>query len=406
MRLSAFQLRRLATLLGLAWLTLANGAFSCSPEVKQLGKTGLNPTPTSTSTGTNNFTLNFATRTLVTDSTVYAQGGTMSAAAIQGGCGATGTSCVCDFFTDANGSGKVSSTAGATTLNTSGNFLTCTIPSSPSSYTHMRIRDNSGIRVSNTVEITLQSALTLTKILGDLPANETRKIYEYRCYINYLHKPGTTTTSFSCTPNGALSVIQVPYHFYLYADNLTNNFSSRIPDVLHTGTTGTLCGALIKFIDCTTAHDGTTNPNDVTLKFGIYARNAGAFTVPVQLANAPGRMQGFTTVYGYAAKYDSTTGTCPPGLERRTVYKQTPNAVSDSSLNSTLVDTRINTAATSFNMLVDQFTGGTCASGTCTSPALNRDSATPTNLQTAAYVAQTGTTDDFCVLPTSLLSGI
>ena len=393
---------------------LALSGFDCGTDVKQLGQSGIIPTPSSSSSGTNNFTISFGVRTTNTEDDLDVQGGTSSAAAISGGCGVNGINCVCDFFTDSAGSGTVSSAEGSTTYFETGNFLRCKVPAgaTPASYTHMRVRDRSNLRFSNIVEITnqddadLTKRLTLLKILGDLPANETRKIYEYRCYINYLRKTGTTTSSFDCSTN-PLSLVQVPYHYYLFADNRTNNFATRAPDVLYSDTGGTLCGTIIKLIDCTTAADGAANPNDLTLKFGIYARSAGQFSIPVSLTNAPGRMAGFTTAYGYAAKYDSTNSLCPPGLEARQFYQITPAAVADSNLVSTLTDRRVFTTAATFSMLVDEFIGGSCNGTTCTAPNSDRDAGgAPGNIQTANYVAQTGSADTFCVLPDTLLTGI
>ena len=387
--------------------------FTCSPEVKVLGRNGgITPTPSSTNSGTNSFTLSFALRSTSTAASLQAQGGTSSSAALAGACGLTGANCLCDFFTDSAGAGQVTNTD-TTVYNAVGNFITCTNPSgAPAGFTHMRIRDRSNLRFSNIVAITTQdtSPLTLLQILGDLPVNETRKISEYRCYINYLRKSGTTATSFSCAPDGTLTMVQVPYHFYLFADNLSNNFGSRIPDLLHNDGTRTPRGALTKFIDCTTASDGATNPNEVTLKFGLYARNTGQFTVPVQLTNAPGRLQGFSTTYGFAAKFDTATSTCPPGFVKRQIFKRAPTtAVSDSNLSTTLEDSRIvdpALALSTFQMLVDEFTGGSCTTNICTAPNTNRDTATPTNLQSYDYTAQTGSADTFCVLDSSLLTGI
>jgi hypothetical protein len=389
------------------------GGFNCSTAVRQLGPGTIEPNPASSSSGTNNFTISFGVRTTATEDDLEVQGGTSSAAAIAGGCGLNGVNCVCDFFTDAAGSGKVSSVEGSTSFFETGNFLRCQIPSAtPASFTHMRVRDRSNLRISNTVEITnqddadLTKRLTLLKILGDLPANETRKVYEYRCYINYLRKTGTTSTSFDCSTN-PLSVVQVPYHYYLFADNRSNNFSTRVPDVLHSDGSGTLCGTLIKFIDCTTAADGAGNPNALTLKFGLYARAVGQFSIPVSLTNAPGRLAGFTTSYGFAAKFDSTNNLCPPGLEARQFYQITPAAVADSNLSSTLADRRVFTRAATFSMLVDSFAGGTCNGTTCTAPNSDRDNGgAPANIQTVDYVAQTAANETFCVLPDTLLSGI
>lgn len=199
----------------------------------------------------------------------------------------------------------------------------------------------------------------------------------------------------------------MPYHYYLFADNTSSNLSSRVPDVLHNDGSGTLCGALIKFIDCTTADDGASNPNDLALRFGIYNQSSDIFTVPVQMTSAPARVGGITTVYGYAAPYDTTTSSCPPGMEARQNNKATPAAVANSNLNSSLADTYVFQPG-SASMLVDQFTGGSCNGTTCTSPNLNRDSVTPSNLQTIAYARPTPnvSTDLYCVIPYGLVSGI
>lgn len=404
---------------------LVFAGFDCGTSIKKLGPSDtITPASLNPTNSTNGFTISFAARTLGTDATLDVQGGTGSAATISSTCGSSGKSCACDFFTDSTGAGQVTSDASATNYSVTGNYLTCAIPSSvtASDYTHMRIRDSSNIRLSNIVAITNQddaitaNRLTLTKILGDLQAINVRKTYEYRCYINYLQKANTTTTTFDCGTAGttqALSVVQVTYHYYLYADNLSNNFGSRVPDVLQTDGTGTLCGALIKFIDCTDAASGGTL-NAPTLKFGIYSQSAGVFTVPVQLTNAPGRMGGVTSTVGYAGPYDTTLNRCPPGLVKKQNYKSTtaggvvsgPPTPANSNVNSSLVDTWINDSGAVLTMSEDTFSGGTCNGTTCTPPNLDRSSVTPASTPVLVYTAQSAATDTYCVLPTSVLSGI
>lgn len=408
-------------LYGIFWVPLLAAVvvflpgISCSTDVRSLNRAAfVNPTPSATSPGVDGFQLAFAVRTVSTQAELEFQGTSLSSAVFTGICGSTGLNCLCDFFTDANGSGKISSAEGSTTYSSTGNFLRCSVPSAtPATYTHARVRDRSNLRFTNTVEITnqdnpdLTKRLTLQKVLGDLQAVDVRKISEYRCYINYLRKTGTTTTFFSCAA-AALSIVQVPYYFYLYADNLSNNFASRRADILHSDGSGLLCQSLVKFIDCSTVDDGPTDPNQITLRFGIYNKSQGLFNVPIQLTNAPARAGGVNTGYGFAARYDTTLNRCPPGLEAWQAFTAQPSAaIADSQLNQTLVDRRMLVMGSSSNFLVDEFTGGTCNGTTCTPPNYDRDSATPANLQNVAYVAQTASTNDrVCVLPASLLTGI
>ena len=201
-------------------------------------------------------------------------------------------------------------------------------------------------------------------------------------------------------------MIQAPYNFYLFADNLTNNFAAHLPDVFHNDGSGTLCTDVLKFIDCTTAADGADDPNERTVVFGLYAQNTGAFTKAVQLTSAPGRLGGSTTVYGFAGRVDAD-GDCPPGLEKKESYEATPSDLANSNLDQNLTDTVVlDPDSTTNTMTVLRITGGSCpGDNTCTAPDVDFDNGSPTSStqQTVTYTQQN---DEFCVIPASLVENL
>lgn len=400
--------------------------IACDPDIKQLGPQGFQADPTFDPTGVENFQLSYSFRNDQSETELASQGIAGSDGAFLGTCGTSGSNCICDFFTDEDGNGLVSSDDLASTYNSDGNIVYCTIPASvtdPSTMTHMRIRDRASTRFTDIIKITSQTQeealgsagdpLTIQDVLGDLQAVRVRKVFEYRCFLNYLFKAGTTEASFSCAQNADFRVVQVPYHFYLFADNIQNNFSSRIPDALHSDGSGTLCGAVIKSIDCTTGADGPTNPNALTLAFGLFAQNSGVFTKPVLLTNAPSRLAGTNSVFGFAAEVDDSSR-CPPLFEKRESFVQQPADNGDTAtftntnVDGDLVDTRILPQGTVFDMAVVQYSGGSCdATNVCTAPNFDLDNgAVATTVVTPRADTYVSNNDTVCVIQSSALSGL
>ncbi len=411
--------------------------IACDTNVKELGPSGGSLAgPIFEPSGVENFTLSYSFRNDETDRELASQGIAGSLGSFQGTCGLSGANCVCDFYTDSSEDGengsentKVSSDDGATTYNSAGNIIYCSIPTSesnPENFTHMRIRDRSNTRVTDIVAITNQTQeealgdagapLTIQDVLGDLQATRVRKIFEYRCFFNYLEKMGTTEAIFACN-DGSLNILQIPYHFYLFSDNIQNNFGARIPDALHSDGSGTLCGAVIKSIDCTTSADGSTDPNQLTLSFGLFAENDGVFTKPVFLTNAPSRMRGTNTVFGFAAEIDPN-GRCPPLFVQRESFSQQPADNGDTttfvntSVDADLVDTRILELDTVFDLVVTRYTGGTCAAleppepnrpNVCTSPNIDLDNGV-SGTQFGSDRTYTTNDDAVCVIKPNALA--
>lgn len=419
-KIIAKTLAKLSMLL-LAFVLLSG--VSCDVEVKDLSVKPNLATPFRTNGAVDTFEIAFAVRDSDSNSSsrsVAVQGEADSAANIISICGSTGTKCKCDFFTDSEGSGQVSSSASDTTYEEDGNYLRCTIPGSvtASSYTNMRVTSSDGDKSTSTIAITQgESNLTLDNILINLSKAKVRKIFGYKCYINYLQKTGATTSSIDCTSGsgaatGNLLGLQTQYQYYLYSDNFSNNLGTRAPDLLYDDGTGTFCGVIIKYIDCTTDADGASDPNDVTLDFGIYNEPKGPFTKALELTSAPSLLNGVKTVYGYAAELDST-GDCPPGFEERETFTGTPAAVADSNLNSSLTDTRIQTTSTNDTMTILSLTSTsagatpicTTASLTCTAPQFDPDGANYASAtqQTVTFLGQN---EKYCVLPSALLGDI
>lgn len=398
--------------------------IACDPDVKQLGATRFEADPAFDPNGVERFELAYGFRS---DSSVFelaAQGIAGSNGAVTGTCGIDGTNCVCDFFTDASGSGVVSSAEGSTSYNLDGNIIYCSIPATAtaSSFTHMRVRDRLSVRLTPIIKITSQAQevalgtagdpLVIQDVLAGLEAVRVRKVFEYRCFLNNLVKTSTTEASFSCSPDDTLSVVQIPYHFYLFADNLSNNFDERAADRLHPNGQGPLCGAIIRAIDCTTSADGATNPNALTLKFGLFSQNTGVFTVPIQLTSAPAALGGINSTYGFAAEVDSGSR-CPPLFVKRQSYTAQPADAGDvvtfanTSVDADLVDTRILAELTTTTMTFDQYTGGSCTAGVCTSPNIDLDNgATAAGTFTAARAYTADTTSTVCVIEDSALTNL
>ena len=403
-------------------------ALSCSTEIKVLNPDGNIANPRNPNNGIDNFEVSVGVRETVSTAATQVIGREGSQTSFLGVCGLSARNCVCDFSTDSGGAGELISEEGSTEFDNSGNFIRCAVPSvDPAvieSMIFVRVRNIKNQAATSRVRIKLADPddetdatlkLTIQEVSQGRDTIRVRKIFEYRCFLNYLQKTGVTGSNFDCAGDVSFAILQIPYQFYLFADNISNNFGDRKPDSLHSDGSGTLCNETIKFLDCTTVDDGLTDPNAPTVVFGLFSENSGVFNKAIQLTSAPGRLGGITKTYGFGAKVDDSDR-CPPGFDIFDTYTATVDEVINSTLddgdiangggfvNTIIENSQVfleNTAPPDLSL--DLFSaGGTCTGGTCTAPSLDRETISPATagLQTQIH-AKEG--DPFCVIKASLV---
>lgn len=388
--------------------------LACDMKPKTFGGQTLNLGGTDTATS-ETFKLNFAYRDPAAaapgDRIIYLQGASNTSSTMKGICNSAGTGCECSFL-DAGGVELEKTSAATISYDTTGNYFRCTISAANlGALSSVVLKNISETKQTNTV--TVDTSLTLAKIIGDLALSKVRYIYKYNCDFNYWNKTGTTANSITCldgslvantdTVNPDLNIIIVPYRFFLFADNLQSNFGSKTSDILYNSGTGeTFCNIQLKRIACTSSNVSNGTP---VLDFGLYAESTGVFNTSVALTASP---VSSSAIYGYAASTSSWGGAtvCPPGLERRIFYKTTPAVIADTNMQAGLTDTIVGVPTVApADMQISQKTGGNCgdldADGAtkpdrCTLPA-----AAPAALTTSVY-SSAGQTE-FCVIPSTLL---
>lgn len=297
--------------------------------------------------------------------------------------------CECSFL---DSSGQVISRPAKAVYEPAGDFLIC-----PSAF-GMNV---SSVRVTNgskKEELAIQKALTLPMIFaGRLDLRRMRTISRYSCRMNFLEKldGGTSPNSFSCS--GTLSYcgssnfcfIEAKLPFHLFADSLTNNYSSlEIDRIYNPAGSGLLCGSQIKQFDCSQQATGET----LMKSFGLYAEPVSPFSIKVQLSPGPNAS---LNTYGYASPLGSS-GICAPGLVKRDVFTAAIPALANTTLPA-MTSTEFS-AEQPANLEIKRRDGGFCNGTVCTVP--NSPITTPAMSPSPSY--QPNHTY-FCVISPELL---
>lgn len=408
-------LLRLGLSAGAAILALTHFTGCLGSEPKVLGNKTLNFDAVDT-TNDENFKFSFAyldtSLGAPHDKTVTLQGAANSRNAIISACNSAGTGCVCEFF-NAAGVKIEESASGFIQFDTTGNYVRCSYPGATAPR-KVRLRNIAETKVSAIMSIKNQPGgtdpITIQELFADKDLNDLRTVYIYDCLFNFLQKKNTTAVSFDCTDQSAdpcggasgLCILQAPYPFYLYADNLTNNFNMKIADLLYnSGGSDRICNTQIKRIDCT-AGSGTPKPH-----FGLYGEQTGIYQQAVALSAGPGVAN---QTYGFAADLDSYLGTdiCPPGLVPYKVFEAEPDetsmevgaadGVNDNNIPDGFKAYSLDNASgpSLLSLIFTQFTGGNCDGTTCSVPTTN-------NGPIGTFNYNPSGTSTFCVIPKELL---
>lgn len=370
------------------------------------------------------FKFNFALQRDATS--FYMQGASNSKTTMISTCNQSGSGCVCKFFKDDGTSSAGPDATGAANVifDDRGNYFICVYGgTTPADVAKIQIQNQAGTVTSALVSVEAAAAISLTKLIGtDLDQNRVRSIYRYTCEYNFLQKNGTTTQTFDCSDGQGVSCVdggdannnfcflKAKFPFFLYAENYSNNFNLKISDKLYGSNTDKICGLQIKQIDCVgTAADPHGSP---VRSFGLYGEQTGIWDTAVSLGAGPD----ITPLnYGYAARPSATAPfACPPGLEKRTLFRADSNPlIPDSGINSTLITPGHNftpgmratevspPTTTPPAFTINKFSGGRCGI------ALNPPCSLPTVPEAAdpvtRQIAYTNSGSDFCVIPENLL---
>jgi hypothetical protein len=320
--------------IGLA--TLALTACDIGQGVKTLGKTVVGGTGTG-ATDSDSFAVTLAYRnptdtTATGRRTVSIQGiRAIPSANLVNECGATGSTCVCEFFRQdtANSTPTSLGTSISVGISSQNNSFSCVIPASVADesvvkYVELKRVDDVN---KNTGLLTVKTTLTIDDILGSsLVKTKVRGIFRYQCNRTFFEGEGVTAGNITCVAGQHLGVIGAAYNFYTYKSgedsNLPGGDSAFPADICKRN-------SFLK-IQCT--------GNTPDLRYGFYKDSADPFVVGIQMTRAPEAAQGdtspLTSNYGFAALPDSA-GNCPTGLIKVRPWVAQPASIIQGSLDGT-----------------------------------------------------------------------
>ncbi|MGZ3705267.1 MAG: hypothetical protein ACXWP1_04730, partial [Bdellovibrionota bacterium] len=316
-------------------------------------------------------------------------------------CGATGTSCACDFFTSSSDTSPVTSTTVG--ISSQNNSYSCTIPGAvaPSNYKYVKLK-NLNNATKNTGLINIKTVLVIEDVLGtNLTKTNVRGIFGYSCNRTFFEGEGVSAANISCVAGQHLGVISATYNFYTFKSGVDSNLPGS-----DAAFPADICkrNNFLK-IQCT--------GNTPVLHYGFYLSSADPFVVGITMTRAPVG-DNLTATYGFAALPDSS-GNCPTGLMKIRPWVAQPASIiptgptcpangcpssfinSNNSLNNTVVEQ--NQPSNFIVTRQPNLIACDATTGDCTNAQFNG----AVQAESVAYQSQTPVV---CAIPPSLLSGL